>query len=63
MSLVLKEIATHPGTYRANVRLSTLSEYMDHLHSLGIKYPKKNVEQANFEWAWPKVVHEHGLYP
>lgn len=63
MSLVLAEIAAHPETYHTTVRLSTLSEYMDHLHSFELKFPEKNVTEASFEWGWPKVVHEHGLYP
>ena len=60
---MLAEIAAHPETYRATVRLSTLSEYMDHLHGLDIEFPAKNVTEASFESGWPKVVHEHGLYP
>ena len=46
-----------------SVRLSSLSEYMDYLHSLRIKFPAKNFTAASFEWGWPKEVHEKGLYP
>ena len=63
MSLVLNEITAHPQKYRVAVRLATLSEYMDHLHGLDIEFPDKNVTEASFESGWPKVVHEHGLYP
>ena len=65
MSLVLREISAHPELYGATVRLSTLSEYFDHLHGLqpSLAFPAKNAKQAGFEWGWPKVVKERGLYP
>jgi hypothetical protein len=65
MSLVLDEIAARPQAYGARVRLSTLSEYMDHLHGLqpALKFPARDFTEAAFEWGWPKRVFEKGLYP
>ena len=53
MSLVLREIADHPEVYRATIRLSTLSEYLDHLHGLQrnqstLTFPVKDFTTAQF---------------
>ena len=76
LSLVLAEVAAHPEKYGdATLRLSSLSEYMDHLHSLrsteadsgsagGIRFPVMTLQElAEFEWGWPRNVSEHGLVP
>jgi hypothetical protein len=65
MSLVLDEIRAYPVKYGLTVRLATLSEYFVHLHTLKdtLDFPVKKHNQAQFEWGWPKIVHEKGRYP
>ena len=41
MDKIINEINSHPEKYKAKIRYSTLSDYFDHLNSLGLEFPVK----------------------
>ena len=55
MTKIHAEINANPGKYGCKIRFSTLSEYADHIHSLGIKFPVHRWPM-DFEYGWPQVI-------
>jgi len=54
MTLVINELNNNLDTYKLKIRYSTLSDYFDHLNSLGLKFPTK--KGLDFEYGWPHVI-------
>jgi hypothetical protein len=55
MSKIHKEINADPAKYGMKVRYTTLSEYVDHIHSLDLSFPVHRWP-TDFEKGWPHTV-------
>lgn len=55
MSMIHNEINADPAKYGMKVRYTTLSEYVDHIHSLNFSFPVHRWP-TDFEKGWPGYV-------